>query len=153
MKPRDDTVEVPLSALIDIVFLLIIFFVVTASMQKEVVDYQIRLAKSYFVKPPDKLDPRTFIVNIRHEKLLDKNKRELPQFATLQPVFSIRGVNYTPDAIKIRMMRARERFGEDMPVVIRASAGVKYAHIDRVNGIVLDAGLYRVHHATESRWK
>ncbi len=146
MKRRDDQAEIPLSALIDIVFLLIIFFIVTASLQREVVDYQIKLAKSYYVKPPDQVDPRTFTVNIRHE--VDEQGR----YKTATPVYSIRGVNYTHNAIRARLMRARERYGDDMPVVIRASAGVKYREIELINAIILDAGLYRVNHSTESQY-
>ena len=131
--------SIPLSALIDIVFLLIIFFVITANMQKQVVDYNIKLAASYFVEPPDEMDPRTFVINVRKRK-------------NGPPVYSVSGTDYRLSDVGRLLLRSRERLGETVPVLIRASGDIKYREVDKVNKLIHDAGLYRVRHSTLSHY-
>ena len=45
-RSSEDTLETPITQMIDIVFLLIIFFVVTASVDKDLVDDTISLAQA-----------------------------------------------------------------------------------------------------------
>ena len=55
MKRNDEELQTPITAMIDIVFQLIIYFVVTSSVDKDVVDESIRLAEashSLPSKPP-----------------------------------------------------------------------------------------------------
>ena len=65
-KQIDEKVETPITSMIDVVFLLIIFFVVTSAIDQEAVDTSIVLAKSYYVPPPEKRDPRTVTVNVKY---------------------------------------------------------------------------------------
>ena len=66
MKKRaEEHIETPIMSMIDVVFLLIIFFVVTSAIEKEAVDETIKLAKSYHVPPPTGKDPRQVTVNVR----------------------------------------------------------------------------------------
>ncbi len=139
MKRTSEDAGIPLSALIDIVFLLIIFFVITANMQKQVVDYNIKLAASYFVEPPDEIDPRTFIINVRKQE-------------NGPPVYSVNGTDYQLSAVGRLLLRSRERLGETVPVLIRASGDIKYREIDQVNKLIHNAGLYRVRHSTLSHY-
>ncbi|MCJ8332121.1 MAG: biopolymer transporter ExbD [Lentisphaeria bacterium] len=138
-KPPEDC-EVPMSTLIDIVFLLIIFFVFTASTQNEVVDYSIKLAQSHYVKPEEVVDPRTFILNVK--------RNELDVI-----VFSIAGHHMSLDQIRDQLIRAVAVSGNDFPVVIRASANLEYRIVDKLNLVITDAGLYRVQHATLSKYE
>ncbi len=139
MKRSSEDTSIPLSALIDIVFLLIIFFVITANMQKQVVDYNIKLAASYFVKPQDKLDPRTFVINVRKRK-------------NGPPVYSVSGTDYRLSAVGRLLQRSRVRHGDTVPVHIRASGDIKYREIDEINKLIHNAGLYRVRHSTLSHY-
>jgi biopolymer transport protein ExbD len=139
-KREQETLEVPLSTLIDVVFLLIIFFIITASMQREVVDYQIKLADSYFVPPPKDIDPRTLTINVRSVRGKD-------------PIYSIRGSNLTLKRIQHRLYEAQRHVGTEMPIVIRASRDLEYREVDKINLAVIKAGLYRVQHATEAHNK
>ena len=141
MKRRtSDDCEVPLSALIDVVFLLIIFFVITANLQQEVVDFQIKLADSYFVEPPPERDPRSLTINIRTRK-------------NEEPYYSIRGTGYTLPEIKSRLYNMSRSYGQEAPIIIRASRDLEYGYVDKVNLLVTAVGLYRVQHATTAKKK
>ena len=50
-RREEHSVSIPISSLIDVVFLLIVFFIVTANLEAEIVDEQVKLADSYYVKP------------------------------------------------------------------------------------------------------
>lgn len=142
MKRRNsgDDCEVPLSALIDIVFLLIIFFVITANLKQEVVDFEIQLADSYHVDPPIEHDPRTLTINIRSRK--DK-----------EPYYSIRGTSYKLPEIKSRLYNMSKAHGQEAPIIIRASRDLEYRYVDKINLLVTDVGLYRVQHSTAAHKK
>ena len=140
-RSNENDCEVPLSALIDVVFLLIIFFIVTANLQKEVVDFEITLADSYHVEPPIQRDPRTLTINIRTTKNKDK------------PLYSIRGSRYELPEIKSRLYNMSKAHGQDAPIIIRASRDLEYRYVDRINLLVTDVGLYRVQHATTAHPK
>ena len=59
------SVEPPVASLIDVVFLLIIFFIVTATVEKDVVDETIDLAQADHVPASESTFPGTVIVNVR----------------------------------------------------------------------------------------
>ncbi len=140
MKRRTDELVMPLSSLIDIVFLLIIFFVVTASVQQQIVDQRVKLAKTRHVEP-EQPAAWTFTVNIR-----------LATAGGL-PVYNVNGDDCDLAAAQSRLDRERAVRGQDMPVIIRAGAGVKYRHVDAVARCAMNAGLSKVMHATESLYE
>jgi biopolymer transport protein ExbD len=137
-RNKDESAEIPLSSLIDVVFLLIIFFIVTANLEQEVVDLQIKLADSYFVEPPKEVDPRTLTINIRN-------------VPGQEPVFSIGGMGLKVNDIKPRLFQMSQKHGTDAPIVIRASRELEYRYVDQINKLVTDVGLYRVQHATRAQ--
>jgi biopolymer transport protein ExbD len=137
IKNTDD-LETPLTAMIDIVFQLIIFFVVAASMERDILDYQINLAKSFNIATPLQPDPRTYTVNIRYT---GENK---------PPVYSIAGRTVTIQEIQNDLLRANAQFGNETPVLIRASGELMYKYVDEVNTAIANAGLSRVRHSAEA---
>ncbi|OVE77397.1 hypothetical protein BVX99_02705 [bacterium F16] len=136
-RKKDEKAEVPLSSLIDVVFLLIIFFIVTANLEQEVIDLKIKLADSYFVEPPKEVDPRTLTINIRNQP-------------GQEPRFSIAGMTIKVEDIKPRLFQMSQKHGTDAPIVIRASRDLEYRYVDKINMLVTAVGLYRVQHATEA---
>ena len=62
-----DQAETPISSMIDVVFLLIIFFVVTASIDKEIEDERVILAEAPHGRPIKKKDPRSLVINVRQD--------------------------------------------------------------------------------------
>ena len=120
-------VETPVASLIDVVFLLIIFFVVTASVEKDVVDESIRLAQAKHVAAVEQKDPRTVTINITQKgsvnvALQTLNRIQLQQILTA----------------------TRAQSGNSVPIVIRSDGRALYEHVDSVMETVGSAGLYRV---------
>jgi biopolymer transport protein ExbD len=138
MKRNDESLEVPMSSLIDIVFLLIIFFVVTSTMQKDVIDDQLKLAKSTYIPPlMEGVAPQAITINIRHE------------FGSNQVVYKIGGGTYTEAQILRVLTQARNRHGNQVPIILRVDETVKYKDVQKINNLVGRAGLYRVSHVAE----
>ncbi len=128
MRTRDDSVlETPVSALIDVVFQLIIFFVVTAAVDKDVVDESFRLAQAKHVAAIEKHDPRTVTVNVDAEGGVNVALQPL-NLAQLQQVLAA----------------TRAQSGDSVPIVVRADGTALYRHVDGVMQAVGKAGMYRV---------
>lgn len=127
-KRRDiEEASVPISAMIDIVFLLIIFFVVTASIDKEIEDEQVNLANAPHGKPLTKKDPRSFTINVRNDGTV--NVGMMP--ATLKQITA-------------QLNSAASKWGNDLPVIIRGDRNVQHEHIKNVMMAITETKLYRV---------
>lgn len=128
MKARDEgTLETPVSALIDVVFQLIIFFVVTSAIDKDIVDESIRLAQAKHVAAIEKNDPRTVLVNVSEDGAVNIAMQPL-NLVQLQQILSA----------------TRTQSGDSVPIVIRADGTAIYRHVDGVMQSVGKAGMYRV---------
>ncbi len=136
-RNEHETLEVPLSTLIDVVFLLIIFFVITATIQKEIVDDKVKLAESHFVEP-DPPKSLMLTVNIRHRD-------------SQPPVYSVGGAELSYEQLRRRFHQFYHTAGSELPVVIRASHDLEYREIDRINRLAMEIGIVRVRHAAEAK--
>jgi len=118
---------VPISAMIDITFLLIIFFVVTAAMDKEVEDEAIVLSTAPHGKPIVKKDPRSVVINVRRDGSVNLNavEKSMPEITNILTV-------------------AASKWGNDMPIVIRGDRNVQHYHVKKVMDAITKTGLYRV---------
>ena len=126
-----DQSEIPIASLIDIVFLLIIFFVVTTEFDKEIIDDSISLAESFYVNPTTKRDPRTITINI---KKID-DKRSAINIATIPlSLKKLSGI----------LKKAYSDFGSDIPVVLRADGDIRYGEIDKIIEVITESGLHKV---------
>ena len=65
MKLKEEKAEVPISPLIDVVFLLIMFFVVTASAQQDTYNDSVKVPESKFLKPVE--SPHKVVLSIDAE--------------------------------------------------------------------------------------
>jgi biopolymer transport protein ExbD len=126
-KKASETLEVPVSSMIDITFLLIIFFVVTAAVEKEIVDESIQLAHAKYVKGNDKKDPRTVTINVAPSGDINIG---------LQPL--------TLTQLKNVLIASRATLGNSVPILIRSDRSTRYREIDKVIEKVGEAGLYRI---------
>ena len=128
MKKRsEETLETPITPMIDVVFQLIIFFVVSAAQQKDIVDENVLLSQAKHVKAVEKADARTVTINIRKDGAVN---------IALQPVT----LRQLEQILKASVARA----GTDIPVVIRCDANALYREVDKVVEVVGKAKLYRV---------
>jgi biopolymer transport protein ExbD len=128
MRSRnDETLETPIASLIDVVFLLIIFFVVTAAVEKDVVDESIRLAQADYVPAVEKKDPRTITINLERNGTINIALQTL-SLTRLQQILTA----------------TRAKSGNTVPIVIRADADTLFQEVDRVMQAIGETGLYRV---------
>ena len=128
MRRRPEgSVETPIASLIDVVFLLIIFFVVTASVERDVIDESIRLAQAKHVAPVEYKDPRAVTINVNRQGRVNV-------------------ALYTVNLTQLRQIltATREQSGNSVPIIIRSDGRALYDHVDSVMKAVGGAGLYRV---------
>lgn len=119
--------QLPIAAMIDIVFLLIIFFVICAAMEKEIEDEAIILASAPHGKPISKKDPRSVVINVREKGSIYISN----QIVSMSQVSAI-------------LTNAAARWGTNIPIVIRGHKDVQHGHIKKVMEAVTDTSLYRV---------
>jgi len=125
-KKQSDSVETPVSSLIDVVFLLIIFFVVTASFDAEIVDSSIELARAEHVAAVEKKDPMSVTINVRS----DGTYTMMNQPKSLNQISNI-----------LNSVRQRNN---DVPIIIRADGSVRYGVVADLQDAITAVGFYKV---------
>ena len=129
MKARsDESLDTPMTQMMDIVFLLIIFFVVTASVDKDVVDESINLAQAKSAPAVETVDPRAITINLSSDGKVNIALRPMSSMQTLY--------NF--------LVNMRTQSGNSLPVLIRCDAKTRYKDIGNVMDTAAKAGLYRV---------
>ena len=123
-----ETLELPIVALIDICFELIIFFVLTATQAGDMVDEQVSLAEAKSVAPVGKVNPREIIINMRSDGTIRVGAMQM----TL------------PDLKRTLVQTMHEYGNKDLPVILRCDGKAYYRDIDKVVAVVGQAGLYKV---------
>ena len=127
----EEAASVPISSMIDIVFLLIIFFIVTATLDKDMQDESVLLADAPNGRPVVKQDPRTITINLRMDGSMTVGGR------------NIDGSELTALIEKVKSgMPMEERLS--IPVVIRGDRQVQYYYGAKVLDAVKKTGLYKV---------
>lgn len=126
-KKEVEEAEIPISSMIDIVFLLIIFFVVTASLDKEIEDEQVEQANAPHGKPLKKKDPRGVTINVRRNGQINVSG-QLVSMGVLSDILT----------------NQASKFGNDIPIVVRGDRNVQHGYIQKVMEAVTKTKLYRV---------
>lgn len=122
---EDEPYEIPMTSLIDIVFLLLIFFLVATNFTRREMDHSVTLPKSEAGTAPAAA-PERLVINIRGEGTLVVNGSVVEESA-------LRG-----------MVRDFAAARPGRPAVIRADARVEYRSVMRVFGICRGAGIRNV---------
>lgn len=129
-----ETAEVPISAMIDVIFLLIIFFVVTAAVDKEMEDELIQLAQSPHGAPLTEKDPRTLTINVRQDGSIKLGLTEIPaRFPQRQKQEIINAIRST-----------QAEYGNKFPIIVRGDIDAQHYYIARVMDAVKSTGLYEI---------
>ncbi len=116
-----------MTPMIDIVFQMIIFFVLTVEMEKDRLDERIQLAEAPHGPEVVERDPRTVTIDV-----------------TTRGDISIGRIPLSSGQLLSIMRRAVVEYGQDTPVVIRGDGDTRHEHIRQIMDTCTQAGLYRV---------
>lgn len=133
-RSNDSNLDTPITQMIDIVFLLIIFFVVTASVDKDLVDESIQLAQAINTKPEEVLKANTLTINVRLE---NRDEWRAAMNARRQPPrqrvsYNIALQTKQLAAIRTELLDLKKKTGDVMPILIRSDGDVQYRYIDEL---------------------
>ena len=128
MRKQEETyLSGNLTAMIDVVFQLIIFFVCTINLQDASVDTKIQLAMAPHGKPIDVKDPRTVYV------AMDASGRA-----------TVAGTPVTAGILYSVLKKAIGSYGPDVPVVIRADGRARHDKVQVIMDTCAGAGIWRI---------
>jgi biopolymer transport protein ExbD len=128
MRDQEETyLSGNLTAMIDIVFQLIIFFVCTINLQDASVDSKIKLAMAPHGAEIKGKDPRTIYVD------MDSSGRA-----------TICRIPVTPGILHNILKKAVNEFGQDVPVVIRADGNARHDKVQVVMDTCAGAGIWKI---------
>ncbi len=126
-KTTAGTGGINMTPMIDIVFQMIIFFVLTVEMERDALDERIQMAMAPHGPLVEERDPRTVTI--------DLNERG---------EFSIARVPLSPSQLRSIMRNTVAIHGQSLPVVIRGDQDTMHQHVKNVMDICTQAGLYRI---------
>lgn len=130
--PNPEQAEVPISSMIDIVFLLIIFFVVTASVDKDIEDERVALADAPHGRPATKKDPRAIVINVHDDGTIKIGMNDNIKPADVTAILKS----------AISKMPKAEAFS--IPITIRGDYNAQHFYIKQVMDAVKSTGLYKI---------
>ena len=134
-KPQDNP-QLDMTPMIDVVFELIIFFVVTLTeAQRKDETIELEDGKHGIVLTPEELPPTHMQIDIASR---DKKGKTLPRGRITMGDREI-----TPDEIS-RRVKERMRKVKDFPVLIRADYNCRHEVVARVMNAVTEAGIWKI---------
>ena len=116
-----------LTAMIDVVFQLIIFFVCTVNMQEKAIDDRIRLAMAPHGQPVTTKNPLEVNVDVDSNGRISISRTLMSQGTLIDVLKKIVG-----------------EYGQQVPVVIRGDAKTKHEDIRKVMDACAASGLWKV---------
>ncbi len=126
-RNEGESLETPVASLIDVVFLLIIFFVVTAAVESEIIDETIQLARARSVRAEERRHPLMVIINVTDQG----NYNIARQPMSLR---QIRNILYS----------TMTKYGGEVPILIRADGRADYRHVADLQDVITNVGFYKV---------
>ena len=130
MKKNYPDAQLDMTPMIDVVFQLIIFFVVTVDLQTKAVDTKIRLAMSPNGPVEEQKDPRTVVVDVDADGDISIMRTRISEGQLLNI-----------------LNKARNESGQSTPVVIRGDFQAKHGTVKRVMDVCGKAGLWKIRFA------
>ena len=130
MKKQYPDAKLDMTPMIDVVFQLIIFFVVTAAMQNKALETNVRMAMAPNGPIESVKDPRTVLVDVVEDGTIQIMKTRISEGQLLTI-----------------LNNARKTSGQSTPVVIRGDLLTKHEAIKRVMDICGKAGLWKIRFA------
>ena len=130
MRKQYPDAKLDMTPMIDVVFQLIIFFVVTAAMQDKAMETNVLMAMAPNGPVETVKDPRTVTVDVIADGTIQIMKTRLSE----GQLFTI-------------LNNARKTSGQSTPIVIRGDLETKHEAIKRVMDICGKAGLWKIRFA------
>ena len=130
MKKQYPDAKLDMTPMIDVVFQLIIFFVVTAAMQDKAMETNVRMAMAPNGPVETVKDPRTVTVDVVADGTIQIMKSRISEGQLLTV-----------------LNNARKTSGQSTPIVIRGDLTTKHEAIKRVMDICGKAGLWKIRFA------
>ena len=130
MRKQYPDAKLDMTPMIDVVFQLIIFFVVTAAMQNKALETNVRMAMAPNGPVETVKDPRTVLVDVVEDGTIQVMKTRISEGQLLTI-----------------LNNARKTSGQSTPVVIRGDLMTKHEAIKRVMDICGKAGLWKIRFA------
>ena len=130
MRKQYPDAKLDMTPMIDVVFQLIIFFVVTAAMQNKALETNVRMAMAPNGPVETVKDPRTVLVDVVEDGTIQVMKTRISEGQLLTI-----------------LNNARKTSGQSTPVVIRGDLLTKHEAIKRVMDICGKAGLWKIRFA------
>ena len=126
-----------MTPMIDVVFELIIFFVVTLT-ESQRKDETIELEDGVYgiALTPDELPPTHMQIDIASR---DKSGKTLPKGR-----ITMGDIEITPQQIKERVKKRMDKYGGEFPVLIRADYNCRHEVVARVMDAVTEAGIWKI---------
>ena len=129
-RKEQENPQLDMTPMIDVVFQLIIFFVVTAAMQNKALETNVRMAMAPNGPVESVKDPRTVLVDVVEDGTIQVMKTRISEGQLLTI-----------------LNNARKTSGQSTPVVIRGDLLTKHEAIKRVMDICGKAGLWKIRFA------
>ena len=130
---KEQNQEVPISSLIDVVFLLIMFFVVTSNIEKEAFDVQVDLVKAQNMKPAVTAPPKRITLNVQADPADPENG-----------IIHVESIPVSPLQLKTALIGFRKMAGSQGVVMIRADKELLFRHESEVIEAIKASGLMNI---------
>ena len=127
MRKQTEEMGMNMTPMIDVVFQLIIFFVVTIAQQQKLIEVELRLAMAPDGKAVEKRDPRTVTVDVDDKGKIYILKQRMAQ-GTLRSI----------------LRQGVARYEQSLPVVIRADGKARHDDVRRVVDACTEAGIWKI---------
>jgi len=121
--------DINMTPMIDVVFQLIIFFIVTVKLEKEI-NKEIELAMAEHGPILKTEDPRTAVIEVDRKGWI-----------------TLRGTPVTKTKLKIMMYNRAKRFGGDFPVLIRADKRTRHVDVRGIMDMCTELGIWKIQFA------
>ena len=126
-KQEEEALNGNLTAMIDVVFQLIIFFVCTVDMQEKSIDERVKLALAPHGQAVEKKDPREINIDIDGEGLITITRTPISQATLVSMLKKVVG-----------------EYGQDVPVVIRGDGVTQHQYVKTVMDSCAMAGIWKI---------
>ncbi|MEM9080500.1 MAG: biopolymer transporter ExbD [Verrucomicrobiota bacterium] len=130
-KPTPEPAGFQLAPMIDIVFLLLIFFIVTWQFSRSELDLKVSVPSSTDSKERESRTFREIIINVREDGSAFVNGQQL-----------------SDDAL-FKKLSAITRVERNQPIRVRGDASTDFQHVVRVMDICTRAGVWNISFATQ----